>query len=153
MIKNFSLLTLCFFFSNAAISQSFSTEEDKVMHVIMQLFEGMKKGDSAMVRPLFDPSARLMTTYEKEGQPQLVETPVIEFMRAVGAPHEEIWDERIQSPVVQIDQTLASVWTPYQFFLGKNFSHCGVNAFQLVKKTEGWKIIQITDTRRTDHCL
>lgn len=152
MIKNIYLLTLCFFVSHAAFSQSLRTEEEKVLQVIMQLFEGMKQGDSAMISPLFDAGARLMTTYEQEGQSQLVETPIKAFISAVGSPHEEVWNETIQHPVVQVDQTLASVWAPYRFMLGNSFSHCGVNAFQLVKKMEGWKIIQITDTRRQDDC-
>jgi hypothetical protein len=37
---------------------------------------------------------------------------------------------------VQIDDNLAAVWTEYEFYVGKNFSHCGVNAFQLVKNAE-----------------
>ena len=32
-------------------------------------------------------------------------------------------------------------------------SHCGVNAFQLVKGSEGWQIPQVTDTRRREGCV
>ncbi|HFA51249.1 MAG TPA: hypothetical protein ENJ95_19730 [Bacteroidetes bacterium] len=31
-------------------------------------------------------------------------------------------------------------------------SHCGVNAFHLFKSREGWKITQVTDTRRRNNC-
>ena len=31
-------------------------------------------------------------------------------------------------------------------------SHCGINAFQLFKSSDGWKVIQITDTRNKEGC-
>jgi hypothetical protein len=47
---------------------------------------------------------------------------------------------------------MATAWTPYKFYLDKTFSHCGVNAFQLFKSENGWKIISILDTRRKEPC-
>ncbi|RYZ94279.1 MAG: hypothetical protein EOP47_28140, partial [Sphingobacteriaceae bacterium] len=53
---------------------------------------------------------------------------------------------------IKIDGELASVWTPYKFYLGDKFSHCGINFFQLMKMATGWKVIYIVDTRRKDNC-
>jgi hypothetical protein len=80
-----------------------------------------------------------------------VENPS-EFLQAVGTPHAEVWDERIRFEQVLIDANLASVWTPYQFYLGSKFSHCGYNSFQLVKMAGGWKIAHIIDTRHKEKC-
>ena len=49
---------------------------------------------------------------------------------------------------IKIDGALASVWTPYKFYSGATFSHCGANSFQLVKIDGAWKIQYIIDTRR-----
>ena len=35
---------------------------------------------------------------------------------------------------------IATVWTPYDFWIDGKFSHCGIDAFDLVKTDEGWKI-------------
>jgi hypothetical protein len=75
-----------------------------------------------------------------------------EFVEAVGTPHDDVWDERIWRQDVQVDGNLASAWTEYTFFLGEKMSHCGVNAFQLFRSETGWKIIQLTDTRRRIDC-
>jgi len=32
------------------------------------------------------------------------------------------------------------VWAPYDFWRDGKFSHCGVDAFDLIKTDEGWKI-------------
>jgi hypothetical protein len=53
---------------------------------------------------------------------------------------------------IAVDGALATAWILYQFYVGSTFSHCGVNAFQLFKSKDGWKIIQITDTCRREGC-
>ncbi|MBX2840799.1 MAG: hypothetical protein KTR26_03455 [Flammeovirgaceae bacterium] len=70
----------------------------------------------------------------------------------MGTPHDKIFDEKILSYDIKIDGHFATAWTEYKFYLGQEFSHCGVNAFHLFKSEEGWKITQITDTRRKEDC-
>lgn len=68
------------------------------------------------------------------------------------APHDAVWDERIWDTQVRIDGNLASVWTKYAFYLGPQFSHCGIDHFLLFRRAEGWKIIHLADTRRREGC-
>ena len=153
MIKNYTVtVLLSMFFSYQAYSQASLTEEQEVMQVVRQLFEGMKQGDTTLVHPVFHPNARLMTVIEKEGKTVLEESSIAEFIKAIGKPHQQIWDERIHDPVINMDGALATVWTAYSFYLDETFSHCGVDAFQLMKSATGWQIIQITDTRRKGDC-
>jgi hypothetical protein len=124
------------------------------MKPIRQLFEGTKKGDSTLVRQSFHSTARMQTiAFNQEKQPVVIEESLDRFLKAIATPHPEIYDERILKYEVQIDDNLAAFWTEYEFYVGKNFSHCGVNAFQLVKNAENeWKIIQVIDTRRKELC-
>jgi len=71
---------------------------------------------------------------------------------AIAKPHTEAYDERITFDLVKIDGELAMVWAPYKFYLGEKFSHCGVDAFQLVKINNNWKIQYLIDTRRRQGC-
>lgn len=148
-----SLLLFLFLLPFAAIAQQDKHPRTEVVQTIQRLFDGMRAGDSAMVSSVFDPQARMLTTwYDAENKPQLRKGALSSFLKAVGTPHEAVWDERIWSYDVQIDHSLASVWTPYTFFRGDTFSHCGVNTFQLYRSEKGWKIINITDTRRQEGC-
>ena len=134
------------------ISQN-NLEERAVKATIDQLFDGMRAGDSTMVRSTFHPSARLQSAfYDQEGNPVLREGSIDRFVGAVGTPHDDVWDEKIWSFDVHIDGNLATAWTDYTFYLGAEMSHCGVNAFHLFKSKSGWKITQITDTRRKENC-
>ncbi len=125
---------------------------EDVMKVVESLFEGMRKGDSTMVRNVFSEQARLMTVIVKDGQPLLRTGSVDGFVKAVGTPHDKSWNEPIWDFEVKIDGKLAQVWTKYAFYLGDDFSHCGVDAFQLFNGEDGWKIFQLTDTRQFENC-
>jgi hypothetical protein len=48
-----------------------------------------------------------------------------------------------------VDGPFATYYADYEFWLGERRSHCGVDAFQLVKTDEaGWQIFILADTRR-----
>jgi len=125
-----------------------STAETAVRVTIAALFDGMRAGDSTAVRRVFHENARLHTAVGPSDTTALQETPVDAFVEAVGQPHERVWDERTWDVEVRVDGPLASAWVPYVFYLGDERSHCGVNAVQLVRQSEGWRILQLTDTRR-----
>ncbi|MBC7890646.1 MAG: nuclear transport factor 2 family protein [Sphingobacteriaceae bacterium] len=148
-MKNRSLLilTACLLGLSPVFAQN--PEEAAVQATIDRLFEGMKKGDSSLVRSIFHSTARLQTAYmSKEGKPLLQSEAIAGFVKAVGTPHKEVWDERISGYNIRIDDNLATAWTPYEFYVDGKYLHEGVNAFQLFRSPEGWKIIQICDTRR-----
>ena len=151
-MKNAFLISyMSFVFALPALGQpSAGSEEVAVRAIIDRLFDGMRAGDSTAVRASFAPSMRLMTVATRDGGPMLRETPADRFVEAVGSPHDAVWDERIWDVAIRRDGPLASAWVPYAFYLGDELSHCGTNAVQLAKLGGAWKIVQITDTRRTD---
>ncbi|RVT98273.1 hypothetical protein EOD41_18050 [Mucilaginibacter limnophilus] len=128
-------------------------ETDAVKKTITTMFDAMRKGDSTLLNSAFHKDMVLQgVAKKKDGNSYLYSEKASEFLKAVGTPHKEVWDERITWGNIKIDGELASVWTPYKFYLDGNFSHCGVNFFQLLKTVGGWKIIYIIDTRRKDNC-
>lgn len=138
--------------STPAAAQRAEPEREAVLAPIRQLFDGMRRGDSAAVRAVFHPGAFLATALVRDGAPAVRGDSLEAFVRAVGTPHDEVWDERLFNEEVRIDGPLAAVWTEYSFYAGTRFSHCGVDAFQLARTADGWRIIALTDTRRRDGC-
>ena len=127
--------------------------EETVKKPINQLFEGMRTSDSNMIKSAFAPQAFLQTVARnKEGKTVVHSTSVQDFVAAVSKPHADVYDERITFDLIRIDGNLAIAWTPYKFYIGDKFSHCGVNSFQLVQLDGVWKIQYIIDTRRRDNC-
>lgn len=137
----------------SAQARAQQAEEQAVRAVVDRLFTGMRQADSAAVRSVFHPQARLATVAVRpSGETVVREEMPSAFVQAVGTPHDQVWDERISNVQVRIDGPLAMAWMDYSFYLGSQLSHCGVNLFQLAKVAEGWKIISITDTRRREGC-
>ena len=131
-----------------------STDEKVIAETIARLFKGMEKGDSAMVSTAFANEVTMATAFrDKNNNPGLRrEYSIKEFLQAVGKPHPDIWYEEIWNLKIQIDGDFAQAWCDYGFYLGKNFSHCGVDAFQLHNGKDGWKIFHLADTQRKTGC-
>jgi len=146
------ILFLIILGSNFAAAQA-QSEELAVKATINLLFDGMKKSDTTMIRRAFAAQNTMQTIAKTKDGKSIVKTESVDaFIKSIGAPHPEKYDERIVFTKILIDANLASVWTDYKFYVGEKFSHCGVNSFQLFKGDDGWKIIYIIDTRRKDNC-
>ncbi|SDC82160.1 nuclear transport factor 2 family protein [Pedobacter soli] len=144
----FALFLVCF--GLQAFAQN--DEESAIKKAVNNLFTGMKTSDSTLARSAFATGAVMQTIVNKEGKVSVRNESVDNFIKLIGTPHKDQYDERIVFSKILIDGPLALVWTDYKFYLGDKFSHCGVNSFQLVKGDNGWQIVYIIDTRRKDGC-
>ena len=129
-------------------------QNDKVdiLNTIQKVFNGMASGDSAEVHSAFYQTRFLLTIVERDGKTQIEQDDLRDFLLAVAKPHSQKWSEVTWDEKIEIDGNYAQVWANYAFFLGKSFSHCGVDAFQLVKVGTEWKIFYLADTRRKTGC-
>jgi hypothetical protein len=116
-----------------------------------QLFLGMRMGNSTMLREILASNARFAVLDASSGSAQIAAQSVDEFVSAVEASR-GAWNEQIYDVEIRVDETVASVWAPYTFYLNGRLSHCGVNSIELLMDVDGWKITQISDTQRTVRC-
>lgn len=145
------LITL--FCAASLLSYSQNDEKSEIMQVINQVFEAMRTNDSTLLKQSFVESPNTFTAFiNQEGQSQLATGDFQRFIDAVGQPKDQVWNEPIWNEKVEIDGNLASVWVDYAFYVDDQFSHCGVDAFHLIKREDGWKIFHLVDTRRKSDC-
>lgn len=145
-----TLLFLVFFGSVSAQTVA----ETEVKQTITTFFEGFHKQDSTIIkRVVFKDIVLQSIGNNKEGILQLKTQDFSEFLKAiVSIPKDQKFEEKLLSYHIQIDGSMAHVWTPYEFWFNGVFSHCGVNSFQLIKENDQWKIFYLVDTRRRDGC-
>lgn len=147
VITNILILSL----SSALFSQPL--EKDEVMQPVKNLFLAMQTNDSTLAASLFTEDAILHTVYtDQTGKYKRATMPASKLVSAFGKPKEQVWSEPIWNEKVEVDGGLASVWVNYAFYIDSTFGHCGVDAFQLQKTEQGWKIFYLADTRRFDDC-
>ncbi len=136
--------------------QAFAQQDEQVevKAAIDTFFEGFHKGDTTLMKSVMMDKIVLQTTYtNKEGNNVLVTESPEKLINAIATRTEDQkWDERLLDYNIQIDGTMANVWTPYEFWFNDAFSHCGVNNFQLFNDNGQWKIIYLIDTRRREGC-
>jgi hypothetical protein len=125
-------------------------QEHEVKEVVNRFFEGMNRGDTVLLKSTCMSSMILQTCKtDSTGAVKSVKTDSFsEFVSLIGAPRKNEIEERITFGKVLVEESLASVWAPYTFYLNGDVSHSGTNSFQLVRTGEGWKIQYIIDTRR-----
>lgn len=128
-------------------------DKNEIMKVVNNVFEAMRTSDSTLLKSCFIENPKTYTVLRnKEGVTQFRTDDFQRFINAVGKEKEDVWNEPIWNEKVQVDDDLASVWVDYAFYLNDKFSHCGVDAFHLVRLDGAWKIFNLVDTRRREGC-
>lgn len=135
-----------------ALAPNRAADSAAVLAVVQRVFDAMRSRDSALLRTAFAEDARLFTPAMRDGAPMVRAEPISGFIEAVGQPSDSTWDERLYGTELRLDGGLATVWTEYDFYLGSRFLHCGVDAFQLARYPDGWKITTLADTRQREGC-
>ncbi len=135
--------------SNRAYSGT-ATDRAAVVGVVNELFAAMQRRDGETMKSLHMPEVALIRVTENAA-PTVRLGPTDAFVNSIvnapAEPRERMWD-----PEVRIDGDLATLWAPYDFHLGDNFSHCGVDALQLVRTDAGWRIVSIAYTVHREDC-
>lgn len=149
-----TMLLACFLIPAMAQTDK-KADEEAIKKTINQFFEGMQKGDTAiMLRTIIDSMGLQSVGKARTGEIRVRKEMVNDFVVSITKRPPEIksLEERITFEAIHIDGTLAVAWTPYKFFINEKLSHCGANSFTLVKFKDEWKIVNIIDTRRREGC-
>ena len=125
-------------------------DREAILATTQKVFDAMRTRDTALLMQAVDTSARLVGVTRTA---TVSLTSFSQFGAAVSrAKAGDVWHERMYDPEVRIDGNVAQVWGYYTFHINDTFSHCGIDAFMLVKVGDAWKITQIADSRRTLGC-
>ncbi|NJN41661.1 MAG: hypothetical protein HC811_04910 [Flammeovirgaceae bacterium] len=135
MKKLLSLVILIFFVTHTH-GQTNQDLQDQIMKPIHDLFAGMMKGDSALVHTAFTEDATMVSVGKDRNGNFAVRRQSIEpFLKAIGTPHDEAWQEPIWDVKIESDNVLAQVWVKYAFYIGKNLATVAWMRFN-------WQILQ-----------
>jgi len=119
----------------------------EVLAALQSVFDALASGDSALLTRVMEPDVQLVSIEEDAEGATGVEHRTLQQMAARIADAEEPFIERMFEPVVHVAGPLATVWTPYDFYVGERFSHCGVDVATLVRREGGWRIVSLSWTR------
>lgn len=136
---------------SAAAAQS--SDKEQVLATIAAFTEALRAKDTVGMAANLDDAARMtLLRPSPNGGVRVVTLAGKDFIRQTTGPNSPAIDEPIRNPVVQIDADLATVWAEYQVRIAGKVSHCGYDAFHLVRSGGKWKILNVSDTFRQTGC-
>ncbi|HZD76893.1 MAG TPA: nuclear transport factor 2 family protein [Acidobacteriaceae bacterium] len=121
-------------------------DEQAVLAPIQAMFAGMSARDAAAIKKPTLPNGIMVLM--RDGKP--MQMTFEDFATRVGKPGKSQIEERIHDPLVKIDNDLAVVWAPFDFYIDGKVSHCGTDLFNLVRQDGQWLIASVADTSRND---
>lgn len=122
-----------------------------VLRVIDRFFAAMTRRDSVEATRVLLLSGGLYAVRSAGSDTEPKRRSNADFVATLTKPG-EILQERIWNATVLIDGPIAHVWAPYDFHRDGKFSHCGTDAFSLIRTTEGWKIAETVYTVQQTGC-
>ena len=138
-----------FIFLFFGFSVSISAQEKEIKQSISVFFDGLQTADTLKIQSVCHKEMKLQSIMEKNAVGTLSFETNGEFYKSIaGIPKNLKIEERILSYKIQIDGSMANVWTPYEFYIDGKLSHIGTNSFTLLLENNIWKIVHIIDTRR-----
>lgn len=137
--------------SRPAAAQS---DKEQVLAAIDTFLVGLRTKDTALLLRHVDSATRMtLLRPARDGSGvRVVVYTARDFITNVTAPNQPAIDEPVRNQVVHVDGDLASVWAEYQVRIGGKVSHCGYDAFHLVRKQGIWKLLNVSDTFRRTGC-
>jgi hypothetical protein len=128
------------------IVQPGSDETKDVWTVVEKMFTEMSAHNPPAIVELFTKEATLTAIIKaKDGKSRIVTFTGEAFSKNFAEKHGEL-KEDMYAPKIEVDGDWAMVWGRYVFFIDGKVSHCGINAFHLVKTDAGWKIANASST-------
>jgi ketosteroid isomerase-like protein len=132
-----------------------TTEQDRaaVLASIQSFMDALRTKDTTAMNLHVDSLTRLtLIRPTREGGTRVMVMTGAQFIRAVTQPGQPGIDEPIRNPVVHVSGDLATVWAEYQVRRDTTVTHCGFDAFHLVRRDGRWKLLNISDTYQQTGC-
>ena len=129
-----------------------SDDKELVRATAEQFFLAIETKDRALLESILVPGSLNISTQALENDEIKITTlnhaSMIDLLTsAENDKKERAWDETIL-----VQGHIAVYWAPYDFHINQEFSHCGIDSFQLVKKDGRWLISNASWTRETLDC-
>lgn len=124
---------------------------DSPLGAVETFFEAMETNNWALAEPVMLGDAVLYGYRIENDDVVLSRVTAADYLESMRGRNdrllERIWDVEI----LQHDR-LATVWTPYDFYLNGEFHHCGRNSFSLIRNEQGWRIASVVYSMLAENC-
>jgi predicted RNA binding protein with dsRBD fold (UPF0201 family) len=122
--------------------------KQEVLEVVNKFFHTMENKDDVAFNNLFLENAYAYSV-RKQGDSTLVRNSILKASTSKNVLKERLREEEI---TIHINNQVAAVIAPYDFWINGEHSHFGYEVFTLIKKKSVWKIASLTYSVTQDAC-
>ncbi|MEP6729847.1 MAG: hypothetical protein ABJE10_04370 [bacterium] len=137
-----SLLPLLLF-APVSRAQSADVNTKAAIAVADSVLIALSSGDNATLKRLTLDSAIVGGAGERNGVERLFVGSWVHYTSRTGPSD---FTERGFGATARVQDRVAQVWVPYDLYIGKTWSHCGVDAFTLLKSDGRWRVASLIYT-------
>ena len=125
---------------NASSSNANSDPNRQVLIDLTQsYFNAVGGRDIDSLQKILLPKAQFIYRNGEEVDSTIGSTSSVRLLEILTSSKVELF-ERMHEPTVLIQGDIGIVWTRYDFYQKKKFSHCGTDAFTFLKTKDGWRM-------------
>jgi hypothetical protein len=114
----------------------FDADSAAVVGAVNSVLEAINTRDGELLRRVMMPDAQIVAN-RPGGSPS---TSTVAEMAVGIADPPQAFTERMWDPRVHVDGPIAALWAPYDFYRDGTFSHCGIDAFHLLRVDGAWRV-------------
>ena len=154
-MRNLLLLFSALLFTTVSLNAQSSTANDKneILKIVQQFFDAMEARDTAAFNNTSVADRYTYFVQERNDTVYVGSRSADKFSQRLAVSKVIVTEKMRDKDVkVEIHKRIAMVWAPYDLWIDKKFSHCGVDVFTLLKAKEGWKIVTIAFSVETEGC-
>jgi hypothetical protein len=126
-------------------------DHETILAVLAEFFDANATRNPSAAEALLLPDGVFVYILEGYEGPVVGSFTARQHVSDLAAEEREL-RQRVWDPVVRVHGRIATVWTPYDYWSDGEFSHCGVDVFNLVKTDSGWKIAGALYTVEMSRC-
>lgn len=127
-----------------------SEDEKAVKETVNLFFDSLTKQDTVLMKKAVLTDGQVWTRNNIASPPRVASRFLSSDLNSFD-PEQQLLETPL-SFEIKVHNGLAMAWVPYEFRLNKEFSHCGVDIFTLIKKENEWKITTISYTIDRNGC-
>jgi hypothetical protein len=136
----------------APVPDAATGDEDAVLATVERFFAAMADADWAAYEAITVAEGMTFAQRFDDDAVHPIRTRTHAELVSAMSQSGQRYAERMWDPIVKVHGPIAMVWTPYEMHVDGEFSHCGIDIFEMLRVEGQWRIANASWTAEAVGC-
>ncbi|MBX2878204.1 MAG: nuclear transport factor 2 family protein [Saprospiraceae bacterium] len=148
-------ITLCLIILTVLAYPALSQKNDvaaeaAVQQTIQDFFDAIEKQDTSLFKSTLNLAGQVWVQNRAKKPTQISSRFLKQDIAMLQGEHQ--YEEKALHYDIKVHKGMAMAWVAYEFWRNGVFSHCGIDAFTLMKIQDQWKIVSLSYSVEISGC-